>query len=60
MLQRGRTVPLIVPPKARPLLEFLADKDVRRDSGIMSTCPYLFANQSKYRMLHYLVPIFFW
>ena len=39
-------VPLVIPEKARPLMEFLADREVRRGAGVSSN-PYMFANQSR-------------
>ena len=42
-------VPLVIPEKARPLMEFLADREVRRGAGASSN-PYMFANQSMYDM----------
>ncbi|KAJ8045348.1 N-lysine methyltransferase KMT5A-B [Holothuria leucospilota] len=40
----GKFVPVIVPDYAKPLLEFLTNSEVRRNAGISSNNPYVFAN----------------
>ena len=42
-------MPLIIPAKAVKLMEYLGDRDTRREAGVASS-PYLFANQSRCRL----------
>jgi hypothetical protein len=53
LLQCGKAVPVIIPPETIPVLDYLSDVMVRKEAGINSCNPYLFANTSKISYLFF-------
>jgi hypothetical protein len=49
--QCGKCVPVILPPEVLPVLEYLSRPSVRREAGINSGNIYLFASNSKSRII---------